>query len=192
MSNSAGSGKYRQDSALWRQQGVKALLAFLAEASEEQHNAIVYDTGYEFDPSDADAVRFIACAAMTKAAALNGNETFSYPMPSNGSVVPAGEAASCERFYRIAQARKIREDGAEFTYIPDQVEYVYCVLDALTNRHISCVDMTQEELRYSQQEDDYISKQNRRFMLLHYYLPIAAFVIFAIIGLGGLLHACSA
>lgn len=192
MSGNVGQALYPQDSALWRQYGVKTLVAFLAEASGEQHDAVVYDTGYEFDPSDPDAVRFIACTAMTKASAIDGDETFSYPMPSNGSVVPVSEAESHEKFCPAAKARKIREDGAEFTYIPDQSEYASCVVGALKKRHILYEDMTPEERVRSDQEDVQIDRENRRFMLLHFYLPIAALAIFAVIGLVGILRACGA
>lgn len=192
MSGNDGMVLYQRDSALWRQYGVKVLLAFLTEASGEQHDAAVYDTGYEFDPSDPDAVRFIACAAMTKASSIDGNETFSYPMPSNGSVAPASEAESHETFCRFVKARKIREDSAEFTYIPDQSEYAACVVGALKERNILYKDMTPEERVRSDQEDVQIDRENRRFILLHVYLPIAALAVFAVIGLVGILRACGA
>ena len=56
------------DEKLWREEGPKALLEFLSTATGEDHDAAVYDTKIEFDPSSMDAVRYVASVAMTKAA----------------------------------------------------------------------------------------------------------------------------
>lgn len=79
----------------WRWMGVKSLVQYLASAEGEGHDAAVYDTGYEFDPQNENAVRFIASAAMTKAAL--GKENFREEMPTDGSVVPVEKTSQNER-----------------------------------------------------------------------------------------------
>lgn len=75
------------DSNIWRAMGAKELIEYIASAEGEQHDAVVYDTGYEFDAESPDALRFIAGVAMTKAS--ENGESFLIEMPCDGSVISA-------------------------------------------------------------------------------------------------------
>lgn len=55
-----------KDKNLWREEGPKAFLKFLTNATGEDYDVAAYDTKYDFDPSNPEAVRFIACVAMSK------------------------------------------------------------------------------------------------------------------------------
>ena len=141
---------YTRDSQLWRGEGPKALLEFLSTAEGEQHDAAVYDTKCEFDRHDPDAIRYIACLAMTKASF--GKEEFAYELPANGTIAPIGAPIGTEDMLKSAAYRAEREaavrpymtaadgysaiDDKHFkeprVYIPDASNYVKRVLNAIT------------------------------------------------------------
>ena len=181
-----------RNSALWRECGAKALIEYLSSAVDEEHDAAVYDTGYEFDRFDPDAVRFIACIAMTKASATKDGEVFSYMPERPNRVVPLADATSCEQTRALSQERAEREAAARYTYIPDQTKYVKYVIDAITYRNIARQDMTPEEKEADDKKQTKIDKANRRYDIFHVYLPLVLCGIFAVIGLIGLLRGCVA
>lgn len=154
---------YTQDSSLWREEGPKALLDFLSTAEGEQHDAAVYDTKCEFDRHDPDAIRYIACLAMTKASF--GIEEFSYELPKNGTIAPIGAPIGTEDMLKSAAYRAEREaavrpymtaaDGYSIikdehlkesrVYIPDASNYVERAMGAISKRRIQPDDMTPSE-----------------------------------------------
>lgn len=164
---------YTQDSSLWREEGPKALLEFLSAAEGEQHDAAVYDTKCEFDRHDPDAIRYIACLAMTKASF--GIEEFSYELPENGTIAPIGAPIGTEDMLKSAAYRAEREritseaaDESRFNnvadridahlraaiYVPNADNYVQCVVDATRKRNIPLDDMTPSERSSYEQEHD--------------------------------------
>lgn len=181
-----------RNSALWRECGAKALIKYLSSATDEEHDVAVYDTGYEFDRLDPDAVRFIACIAMTKASAQKDGETFSYQLGESDRVIPLADVANCEQTRSLAADRMAREAAAPYTYIPDQTKYVEHVINAITNRNIARQDMTPEEKEADDQKQAKIDKSDRRYVIFRIYLPIILCGIFAVIGLIGLLRGCVA
>lgn len=154
---------YTQDSSLWREEGPKALLEFLSTAEGEQHDAAVYDTKCEFDRHDPDAIRYIACLAMTKASF--GKEEFTYELPANGTIAPIGAPIGTEDMLKSAAYRAEREaavrpymtatDGYSIikdehlkesrVYIPDASNYVERAIGAISKRRIRPDDMTPSE-----------------------------------------------
>ena len=140
---------YTKDSSLWREEGPKALLEFLLTAEGEQHDAAVYDTKCEFDRYDPDAIRYVACLAMTKASF--GKEEFTYELPENGTIAPIGAPIGTEDMLKSAAYRAEREaavrpymtaeDGYDYfedehfkdprVYIPDASTYVERILSAI-------------------------------------------------------------
>ena len=155
---------YTQDSSLWREEGPKALLEFLSTAEGEQHDAAVYDTKCEFDRHDPNAIRYIACLAMTKASF--GKEEFSYELPENGTVAPIGAPIGTEDMLKSAAYRAEREritseaaDESRFNsvadridahlraaiYVPNADDYVQRVVDGTKKRNIPLDDMTPSE-----------------------------------------------
>lgn len=162
----------------WRWMGVKSLVQYLASAEGEGHDAAVYDTGYEFDPQNKDAVRFIASVAMTKAAL--GKENFRGGMPTDGSVVPVEKTSQNERIKKSSLERACREENSETLYIPDAAEYQKLVQEALKYRRIHISDMTGQELEEFEERQKRVKRSDARYMALHYYLP-TAFAILTLI-----------
>ena len=127
------------DTGLWRQEGPKALLAFLKSATGEDHDAVVYDTKLEFDPSNDAAVRYVATVAMAKA--CQGSEAFCEPMPGDESVVPYQEQPENPLMNAFFHERLARESSAGF-YMPDGTAYSNAVIRAITHRRVLAEDMT--------------------------------------------------
>ncbi len=162
------------DVGLWRQEGPKAFLAFLASATGEDHDAAVYDTKLEFDPSSEAAVRYVASVAMTKA--CQGSEVFYEPMPEDGSVIPYNEMPEDPRINAFYQERLAKENSVDF-YIPDSTAYSDSAIRAITYRRILADDMTEKELKEVERASEAAKRSDSKYMLLHYYLPLAfAFV----------------
>lgn len=162
------------DVGLWRQEGPKAFLAFLASATGEDHDAAVYDTKLEFDPSSEAAVRYVASVAMTKA--CQGSEVFYEPMPEDGSVIPYNEMPEDPRINAFYQERLAKENSVDF-YIPDSTAYSDSAIRAITYRRILADDMTEKELKEVERASEVAKRSDSKYMLLHYYLPLAfAFV----------------
>ena len=162
------------DVGLWRQEGPKAFLAFLASATGEDHDAAVYDTKLEFDPSSEAAVRYVASVAMTKA--CQGSEVFYEPMPEDGSVIPYNEMPEDPRINAFYQERLAKENSVDF-YIPDSTAYSNSAIRAITYRRILADDMTEKELKEVERASEAAKRSDSKYMLLHYYLPLAfAFV----------------
>lgn len=162
------------DTVLWRQEGPKALLAFLESATGEDHDAVVYDTKLEFDPSNDAAVRYVASVSMTKA--CQGSEVFCEPMPDDGSVVPYQESPGNPLMNAFFRERLVRENSTGF-YIPNSTAYSNAVIRAITHRRVLAEDMTEEELRSIERTAEKARRSDSKYMLVHYYLPLAfAFV----------------
>ena len=141
------------DVGLWRQEGPKAFLAFLASATGEDHDAAVYDTKLEFDPSSEAAVRYVASVAMTKA--CQGSEVFYEPMPEDGSVVPYNEMPEDPWTNAFYQERLAKENSVDF-YIPNSTAYSDSAIRAITYRRILADDMTEGmTLRFSSGEEKF-------------------------------------
>lgn len=180
---------YTRDSQLWREEGPKALLEFLSTAEGEQHDAAVYDTKCEFDRQDPDAIRYIACVAMTKAS--GDKEEYTYELPSNGTVAPIGAPIGTGEMLRSAafRAEKEKAGAADNTkmYIPNAGDYISFVIDALKHQNIPLEDMTEEERAANRSDgggsivSGYLSAIGVKGVL---------FVVFFFIGLVGLLKAC--
>lgn len=159
------------DVNIWRAMGAKELLEYISSASGEQHDAVVYDTGYEFDTDSQDAVRFVASVAMTKAS--ENGECFLVEMPQDGSVVPCSEFPERIAMKQLFLDRKDRENREDSVYIPDSELYCKRVQNALKYRRIHIDDMTSEERKEFENDIQNARKSDRWYMVLHYYLPIS-------------------
>lgn len=172
-----------------RWSGFKELVDFLADAIGDFHDAAVYDTGYEFDPDNVDALIFIAAKAMTKASL--GKEEFCAPMPQDGSVVPLEEKPDNPKMLRAYLDRKECEKNAKFTYIPMFSLYVDKVEKALRRRNIPYEDMTAEEKLQDEQELASINKELKRTSFFIHFI-YAVYIILVFFGFSAFARACSA
>lgn len=134
---------YTRNSSLWSEEGPRAFLGFLSTVDGEQHDAAVYDTKCEFDRHDPDAIRYIACLAMTKSS--DKKEEFSYELPSNGTVAPIGAPIGTEDMLHSSAYRAKCESGDKL-YIPSAADYVASVIKALNERRILSQDTAEEEI----------------------------------------------
>lgn len=164
------------DEKLWREEGPKALLEFLSSATGEDYDAVVYDTKLQFDNSDMEAIRYIASVAMSKAS--QSKEVFDEPMPENGTVCPYDVMPSNESMSISYKSRLKKEESSEF-YLPDSSAYSNAVVHALERRNILSADMTDDERRKLEENAKKARRSDRRYMFLHYYIP----VVFAILTL---------
>lgn len=169
----------------WRAMGAKELIKFLASATGEQHDAAVYDTGYEFDPHSEEALRFIAGIAMTKAS--HDHTTFEAAMPQDGSIAAKDSTPENERMRQFACDRKNREQNARTFYVPDSSEYCNYVSSALQYRQIHRDDMTLEERQKWDKELEATHRANNRYLFVHSVLPVGALIICGLYGLFKLL-----
>lgn len=169
----------------WRAMGAKELIKFLALATGEQHDAAVYDTGYEFDPYSEEALRFIAGVAMTKAS--HDHTTFEAAMPQDGSIAAKDSTPENERMRRFACDRKNREQNARTFYVPDSSEYCKHVLSALQYRRIHRDDMTLDEQQKWDEDVEASRRADKRYAFIHHWLPIGALIICGLYGLYKLL-----
>ena len=174
---------YTRDSSLWLEEGPKALLDFLSTAEKEQHDAAVYDTKCEFDRHDPDAIRYIACLAMTKAS--DKKEEFSYELPSNGTVAPIGAPIGTEDMLHSSAYRAKCESGDKL-YIPSAADYVASVIKALNERRILSQDTAEEEIEGNSDNGESLASGFLCAIGVKGVLLIAFFLI----GLIGLLRAC--
>ena len=163
------------DVNIWRAMGAKALLEYISSAKGEQHDAVVYDTGYEFDASNPDAVRFVASVAMTKSS--ESGEDFLTEIPNDGSVVPRLNMPSSEVLLCSMQERMDREKVSSMVYVPDSDEYCRHVLDALKYRRIHIDDMTEEERIEFEKSLKRAKRSDQLYMVIHCYIPLAFAVI---------------
>lgn len=171
----------------WRWAGAKSLALYLASSTGEAHDAAVYDTGYEFDPHNNDAVRFIASLAMTKASL--GMEDFEARMPEDGSVGPYNYDGDNAVLRKLKEERAFREANAEgpCIYVPDSSAYCQKVAEALTEKTVPYDDMTQAE------REEYLSgqtqreKEEKKFEFWHHYFPMTVAILLACIGFFGIL-----
>lgn len=168
------------DNKLWREEGLKALLEFLSNATGEDHDAAVYDTKLEFDSSNMDAVRYIASAAMTKAS--QKEEVFECRMPEDGSVCPYDEEPVLEVMRGFRRERLDRESkgGSVGLYIPDSSMYSEAVIHAVERRNVMFADMTDEDKQEFEERTKAIQRSDRIYMFWHCYFP-TAFAIFSFI-----------
>lgn len=177
------------DKKLWREEGPKALVEFLSNATGEDYDAAVYDTKLEFDSSNLEAVRYIASVAMSKAEPIlmdwkreENRETFEYPMPADGSVAPYDSEEGTEVVRRHREDRLYREQHHEgpCLYVPDALRYCRAVTCALCQREIPFDDMTDEEKRQFEKMERAERRSDMLYRFWHCYFPIA-FGIFSLI-----------
>lgn len=169
----------------WRATGAKELIKFLASAAGEQHDAAVYDTGYEFDPHSEEALRFIAGIAMTKAS--HDHTTFETVMPQDGSVAVKDSIPENECMRKLACDRKNREQNARTFYVPDSSEYCNYVSSALQYRQINRNDMTLDEQQKWDEDVEASLRADNRYIFIHHWLPICVLIICGLYGLFKLL-----
>ncbi|MCM1222378.1 MAG: hypothetical protein NC548_48715 [Lachnospiraceae bacterium] len=180
------------DTGLWRQEGPKAFLSFLANATGEDHDAVVYDTKLEFDPSNEAAVRYVASVAMTKAASViaqkDEQKVFEWPIPIDGSVEPYDLEGNNEPLCELREARLYRETHPEgmCIYTPDASKYRQSVIDAIKKRDIPYDTMTASEKEEYTKHQKAEEKEFHRFEFWHHYLPIIIALVFACIGFWGI------
>lgn len=165
------------DVNIWRAIGAKELLAYISSAKGEQHDAVVYDTGYEFDADSPDAVRFVASVAMTKAS--ENTEDFIVEMPKDGSVVSRFDRPISAILLRSMHERTRRENTSAAVYVPDSDEYCDCLQNALEYRRIHFDDMTETERKMDEAETKGIERANWWYVAIRVYPPI----ILAVFGL---------
>ena len=111
---------------------------------------------------------------MTKA--CQGSEVFYEPMPEDGSVIPYNEMPEDPRINAFYQERLAKENSVDF-YIPDSTAYSDSAIRAITYRRILADDMTEKELKEVERASEAAKRSDSKYMLLHYYLPLAfAFV----------------
>lgn len=177
-----------RDEKLWRREGPKALLEFLSSATGEDYDAAVYDTKFDFDPYNEEAVCYIASVAMAKAEPIlmgwkkkEYRESFEYPMPTDGSIAPYDSDEGNESVRGLREERIYREAHAEgpCIYVPDASRYCEVVEDALNKREIPYDDMTELERKES-------IREKRWFEFRYHYLPMAIAILFACIGFFGI------
>lgn len=176
---------------IWRQEGAKALVEFLTNATGEDHDAAVYDTKLEFDSQNPVAIRYVAAVAMSKAyAALHENAAHISPpveqMPADGSVVPLGSVPQNKRMLtaydeRMKRETDSRQDWRSPLYIPNADAYCKAVLNALSNTDIPYEDMTPEECEAHQQRiaEEEHRKAKARFRYDTLPKLMSAIVVFA-------------
>lgn len=165
------------DEKLWREEGPKALVEFLSNATGEDHDAAVYDTKLEFDSSNVDAVRYIASTAMTKAS--QSGEVFEYQMPEDGSVCSCDEEPALE-IMRAFRSERLSREAGEGLYLPDSSMYSEAVVRAIERRNVMFADMTDEEKLQFERRAKAAQRSDRIYMFWHYYLPLA-FAVFSLI-----------
>lgn len=118
------------------------LMRFLQSAQGEQHDVAVYDSGYEFDPGDMGALRFIAKTVMIKAKKCIDTDNGIWPnrwtepnydnvIPQDGSVVPLGQEPKRECMRKLSEERRSRERESVLTYIPNAESYYDAIIKAL-------------------------------------------------------------
>ena len=154
---------------IWRAEGARVLLEYLSSATDMHHDAAVYDTKYEFDIHNPDAVRFVAAVAMTKAC---DGEVFSVAMPTDGSVISYDLEPENKRMQAAYAARKRRELAADGSYIPESEDYCEAVDMALSYRRVQFADMTEEEKQRHKAELKRAEKSDKIYMFLRLYLPV--------------------
>ncbi len=143
---------------IWNEPGVEALLCYLRTSEGEQHDVPVYDSGYDFDPTSEDAVRFIAGVVLTKSS--EKGEDFSVPMPKDGTVVERATELLPENelIAQSMRARKEREKKAYWTYIPEAEVYSDLVIRALYKH--SCLKARKENV---QEKSSWLGRLNEWF-----------------------------
>lgn len=172
---------------LWRQEGPKALLEFLSTVTGEDYDAVVYDTKFDFDTNNIEAVRYIAGIAMTKASL--GIENFEIPMPTDGSIEPYEDERGNPAFRHLKDERVFRETNIEGSciYVPDSQKYRQKVVEALKNRNIPYDDMTDTEKKEYLKLQNQEAKEEKSFEFWHHYFPIAVALLLACIGFLGII-----
>lgn len=173
------------DEKLWREEGPKALVEFLSNATGEDHDAAVYDTKLEFDSSNVGAVRYVASVAMTKASP--SGEVFECRIPDDGSVCPCDEEPTLEIMCAFRNERLNRE-SCEGLYLPDSSMYSEAVIRAIERRNVMFADMTDEEKRQFEDRAKAARRSDNLYMFWHYYLPLAFAVLSLILIIYKLSH----
>lgn len=173
------------DEKLWREEGPKALVEFLSNATGEDHDAAVYDTKLEFDSSNIGAVRYVASVAMTKAS--QSGEAFECWMPDDGSVCSCDEKPTLE-IMRAFRNERLNRESCDGLYLPDSSMYGEAVVHAIERRNVMFVDMTDEEKHQFEERAKAAQRSDRLYMFWHYYLPLAFAVLSLILIIYKLSH----
>lgn len=168
---------------IWNEPAVGALLHYLRTSEDTQHDVPVYDSGYDFDPTSEDAVRFIAGTVLTKSS--EEGEDFTVSMPKDGTIVERTTESPPENVL-IAQSmkdRKKREAEAHWTYIPDAEVYSDLVIQALyehSHPRLKKEEMnTTENSRYSQTVEWFV--ENRVGIICLFFAMVGLFRILSAI-----------
>lgn len=178
---------------IWRGVGPKELLTHIASATGEEHDVIVYDTGYEFDPTSPDAVRFVASIAMTKATAVN--ISYIVERPKDGSVVRLPQMPYRASMRQSTLERQERESKSRYVYIPNADAYCVAVNRALNFQSPAFEDLSEEEqkelLRAERKKKRKDAIQSGILTFFVGYVPFAVAIGFALFGLFTIIYRLS-
>lgn len=186
-----------QDENLWREEGPKALLEFISNATGEDYDAIAYDTKYDFDPHNIDAVKYIACVALSKAEPIfndwndpDHHEAFHSRKPNDGSIAEFGTFGGndtvsmrrCERFDRETNAYS--ENPSDSMYVPDVDKYYEVINNALQKRDIPQSDMSDVEYKKQLRRDIYDVINANKSYILYAAMAFGGTILFLKSGIG--------
>lgn len=135
----------------WQVPEVKALVEFLTNGVGDDHDSAVYDTKFEFDRHNPEAVRYMVTRVLNRNRIVVKDKVwsgfyFEYPCPEDGSVLSINtEVKEWYPQYEDYAARKKREQECEWVYVPDQDKYCELVLAAVTNDSVYTASLSDEE-----------------------------------------------
>jgi lipopolysaccharide export LptBFGC system permease protein LptF len=110
----------------WDNDSIRGLLHYISTADGEGHDAVVYESGFEFDRTDSQSVEQIVLAILDKHnIRTNGapaiNRSLLVPISSFASYSDSADAN--EKIVQSSRERAERESKARYTYIPDAAEF---------------------------------------------------------------------
>jgi lipopolysaccharide export LptBFGC system permease protein LptF len=110
----------------WDNDSIRGLLHYISTADGEGHDAVVYESGFEFDRTDSQSVEQIVLAILDK----HNIRTNGAPAINRSLLVPISSLASYsdsadanENIVQSSRERAERESKARYTYIPDTAEF---------------------------------------------------------------------
>lgn len=105
------------------------LMKLIGEAKGEQYDAVAYDSGYDYDSKDVEAVRFIASVIFSKymwirqANYLRPQDLKRELMPTNGIVVKMNNDTENESIIDRQEDRYKRIRETDGFYLPEYPKY---------------------------------------------------------------------